>query len=164
MFDWLWQTLLAIAFGIGSAIIPVLNAEAYILGVGVSEALEPVVAAVGVSAGQTVGKMAMFLAVRYRPGYTAKQGREPKALDLSTRRGRLLQWNRDAGKRMLAALSDPRWGAPVTLLSALVGLPPLYAVAVIAGASRMGLITFSLSVLVGRTARFVALARGVGLL
>ncbi|HEY0695788.1 MAG TPA: hypothetical protein VGD71_42965, partial [Kribbella sp.] len=54
---WAWQLVLAVGFGIGSAVVPVLNAEAYILGVGVSGALDPVVAAVGVSVGQTIGKV-----------------------------------------------------------------------------------------------------------
>jgi membrane protein YqaA with SNARE-associated domain len=159
--DWLWQAVLAVGFGIGSAVIPVLNAEAYIAGVGVSGLLDPVVAAVGVSVGQTLGKVAMFVAVRHRPGYAARKDKEPRAVDLSTRRGRLVQWNRDVSKRLLDALSTPRWGIPVTLLSALVGIPPLYGVALIAGASRMRVITFSLSVLAGRSARFVALALGV---
>jgi membrane protein YqaA with SNARE-associated domain len=159
--DWLWQAVLAVGFGIGSAVIPVLNAEAYIAGVGVSGLLDPVVAAVGVSVGQTLGKVAMFVAVRHRPGYTARKDKEPRAVDLSTRRGRVVQWNRDVSNRLLDALSTPRWGILVTLLSALVGIPPLYGVALIAGASRMRLITFSLSVLAGRSARFVALALGV---
>jgi membrane protein YqaA with SNARE-associated domain len=160
---WIWQLALAVGFGIGSAVIPVLNAEAYVLGVGVSGALDPVVAAVGVSVGQTVGKVAMFLAVRYRPGYASKKGKEPKPVNLDTRRGRLIQWNRDISKRLLDALSDRRWGIPVTLLSSSVGIPPLYGVALIAGASRMGWLTFTLSVLAGRLARFVTLALGVGL-
>ncbi|ONI68991.1 hypothetical protein BWI15_34850 [Kribbella sp. ALI-6-A] len=161
---WVWQLVLAVGFGIGSAVVPVMNAEAYVLGVGVSGALDPVVAAVGVSVGQTIGKVAMFLAVRYRPGYTAKKKtKEPKAVDLDSRWGRFVQWNRDLSKRLLDALSDRRWGIPVTLLSASVGIPPLYGVALIAGASRMGVMTFSLSVLAGRLARFVTLALGVGL-
>ncbi|WP_148256802.1 hypothetical protein [Kribbella flavida] len=160
---WAWQLVLAVGFGIGSAVVPVLNAEAYVLGVGVSGALDPVVAAVGVSVGQTIGKVAMFLAVRHRPGYTAKKSKEPKQVDLDSRWGRFVQWNRDVSKRLLDALSDRRWGIPVTLLSASVGIPPLYGVALIAGASRMGVLTFSLSVLAGRLARFVTLALGVGL-
>jgi len=160
---WLWELALAVGFGIGSAVIPVMNAEAYVLGVGVSGALDPVVAAVGVSVGQTIGKIAMFLAVRYRPGYAAKKDKEPKPVNLDTRRGRLIQWNRGVSKRLLDALSDRRWGIPVTLLSSAVGVPPLYGVALIAGASRMGVITFSLSVLAGRLARFITLALGVSL-
>ncbi|GAA1636464.1 hypothetical protein GCM10009744_26910 [Kribbella alba] len=160
---WVWQLALAVGFGIGSAVIPVMNAEAYVLGVGVSGALDPVVAAVGVSVGQTLGKVAMFLAVRYRPGYAAKKGKESKPVHLNTRRGRFIQWNRDISKRLLDALSDRRWGVPVTLLSSSVGIPPLYGVALIAGASRMGVVTFTLSVLTGRLARFITLALGVGL-
>jgi membrane protein YqaA with SNARE-associated domain len=161
---WVWQLVLAIGFGIGSAVVPVLNAEAYVLGVGVSGALNPVVAAVGISIGQTIGKVAMFLAVRHRPGYTGKKkSKEPKAVDLDTRWGRFVQWNRDLSKRLLDALSDRRWGVPVTLLSASIGIPPLYGVALIAGASRMGVVTFALSVLTGRSARFIALALGVSM-
>ncbi|MDX6282643.1 MAG: hypothetical protein QOH03_3714 [Kribbellaceae bacterium] len=160
---WVWQLVLAIGFGIGSAVIPVLNAEVYVIGVGASGKLDPVVAAIGVSVGQTIGKVAMFLAVRYRPGYAAKKGKAPKPVDLDTRRGRFVQWNRDVSKRLLDALSDRRWGIPVTLLSSSVGIPPLYGVALIAGASRMGVISFSLSVLAGRAARFITLALGVSL-
>ncbi|MET9314173.1 hypothetical protein ABZX12_20385 [Kribbella sp. NPDC003505] len=160
---WLWQLVLAVGFGIGSAVVPFLNAEAYVLGVGVTHALNPVVAAVGVAVGQTIGKVAMFLAVRYRPGYAARRTKEPKAVDLDTRWGRFVQRNRDLSKRLLDAMSDSRWGMPVTLLSAFVGIPPLYGVALIGGASRMRTAVFTLAVLLGRGARFVLLALGVGL-
>ncbi|WP_132156046.1 hypothetical protein [Kribbella antiqua] len=160
---WVWQLVLAVGFGIGSAVIPVMNAEAYVLVGGGSGALDPVVAAVGVSVGQTIGKVAMFLAVRYRPGYATRKSKEPKPVDLGTRRGRFVQWNRDVSKRLLDAMSDRRWSIPVTLLSAFTGIPPLYGVALIGGASRMGVLTFTLSVLTGRTARFVLLAAGVSL-
>jgi membrane protein YqaA with SNARE-associated domain len=160
---WVWQLALAVGFGIGSAVIPVMNAEAYVLGVGVSGALDPVVAAVGVSVGQTLGKVAMFLAVRFRPGYAAKKSKVAKPVDLGTRRGRFVQWNRDSSRRLLDAMSDRRWGVPVTLLSASVGIPPLYGVALIGGASRMGVLTFGISVLIGRAARFITLVFGVNL-
>jgi membrane protein YqaA with SNARE-associated domain len=164
MAEWLWQALLAIGFGIGSAVIPFLNAEAYVLGAGVSGALNPVTAGIGVAIGQTIGKLAMFLAVRYRPGYAAgRTHREPRALDLSTRLGRLRQWYRDTSKRMLDGLGDPRYGIPVTLLSAFVGIPPLYAVCLIAGASRMRVLTFTATVLTGRVGRFVLIGLGISM-
>lgn len=160
---WLWQLVLAVGFGVGSAVVPFLNAEAYVLALGATHALDPVVAAIGVSVGQTAGKVAMFLAVRYRPGYAARKSKEPKAVDLDTRWGRFVQRNRDLSKRLLDAMSDSRWGVPVTLLSSFVGIPPLYGVAIIGGASRMRTVVFGLSVLAGRTARFVLLALGVSL-
>ncbi|TCC43058.1 hypothetical protein [Kribbella sindirgiensis] len=161
---WVWQLVLAVGFGIGSAVVPFMNAEAYVLALGATHALNPVVAAIGVSIGQTIGKVGMFLAVRYRPGYAArKTKKEPRPVNLDTRWGRFVQWNRDLTKRLLDAMSDSRWGAPVTLLSAFVGIPPLYGVALIGGASRMRTVVFTLSVLVGRSGRFILLALGVGL-
>ena len=50
------------------------------------------------------------------------------------------------------------------LLAAVTGLPPLYAVALLAGATKMRLGWFTVAVLVGRTARFVLVARGVAVL
>ncbi|MEV4264891.1 hypothetical protein [Kribbella sp. NPDC049584] len=158
---WVWQLLLAVGFGIGSAVVPVMNAEAYVLAVAATNALNPVVAASGIAVGQTLGKVAMFLAVRYRPGYAARKTKEQKPVNLETRRGRFIQWNRDVSKRLLDAMSDSRWGIPVTLLSSFVGIPPLYGVALIGGASRMKTVVFALSVLAGRGARFILLALGV---
>lgn len=159
--DWVWQSVLAVAFGVGSAVVPVLNAEAYVIGAGVSGALDPVAAAIGVSIGQAAGKIAMFLAVRYRPGYAKSHPKPPTPLDLSTRWGRFRQWVRDLSQRMLGLLGDARYGLPVTVLSSFSGIPPLYAVALIAGASRMRVVDFGLAVLGGRTVRFVLLALGV---
>jgi membrane protein YqaA with SNARE-associated domain len=162
MLGWIWESLVAVAFGLASAVVPIFNAEAYVLGAGVSGRLDPVAAGVGVAIGQTVGKMAMFLAIRYRPGYADRHQRaEPKPLDLTSRWGRIRQWQRDASRRLLDTLSDLRYGIPVTLLSSLVGIPPLYAVALIAGASRMRVLSFGGAVLAGRVARFVAMALGV---
>jgi membrane protein YqaA with SNARE-associated domain len=163
MTAWVWQLLLAIGFGVGSAVVPVLNAEAYILGAGVSGVLDPVVAGIGVGIGQTIGKIAMFLAVRTGKGFAGPKHKEPKPVNLDTRWGRFVQWNRDLSKRLLDALSDRKWGIPVTLLSGFVGIPPLYGVALIGGASRMGVVTFGLSVLVSRGSRFVLIALGVSL-
>lgn len=162
MADWLWQALLATGFGIASAVIPVLSAEAYILGAGVSGALDPITAAIGISVGQTIGKIGMFLAVRYRPGYTSRRSsKEPRGVNLDTRWGRLVQSYRSASKRLLDALGDARYGLPVTLLSSFTGLPPLYAVSLLAGASRMRVVGFGAAVFVGRAARFVLIAIGI---
>lgn len=159
--DWLWQTVLAVGWGIGSAVFPPINAETYVLGAGVTRMLDPVAAAAGVAVGQTIGKVGLFLIVRYRPWHrTANPRPEPRALDLSTRWGRFRQRVRDFSKRMLDLISEARFGIPVTLLSSFVGIPPLYAVALIAGASRMRLLGFTLAVLVGRLARFITIAVG----
>jgi membrane protein YqaA with SNARE-associated domain len=163
--DWAWQSLLALAFGIGSAVVPFMDAETYLVGIGVSHALNPFVASVGVALGQTAGKVAMFVAVRYRHEYRDRHNsKEPKALDLDTRWGRFRQRYRDLSKRLLDLLSHARFGVPVTLLSATASVPPLYAVALVAGASRMRLLTFAATVLAGRLIRFVLLSLGLSVI
>ncbi len=47
------------------------------------------------------------------------------------------------------------------LLAAVIGLPPLYAVTLIAGASKMRALWFGVIVAVGRVARFVLVALGI---
>ena len=47
-------------------------------------------------------------------------------------------------------------------LAAVVGVPPLYAVALLAGATTMRLPWFAAVVLLGRSLRFVLVALGVG--
>lgn len=164
-FDWAWQSVLAVAFGIGSAIVPFMDAETYLVTIGVSHLLNPILAAVGIAIGQTIGKVAMFMAVRYRQEYHDRHGKkEPKALNLDTRWGRFRQRYRDVSKRLLDLLSHERFSVPVVLLSATFSMPPLYAVALIAGASRMRLVTFAVTVLAGRLTRFILLSLGVSVL
>ena len=64
--------------------------------------------------------------------------------------------------QLLAWSGQKRWGLPIVLLAAVVGIPPLYAVALLAGATKMSAVWFALVVLVGRVTRFVLLALGVG--
>lgn len=155
----LWALLTSIGFGVLSAIVPVINAEAYVIASQVTAVAGAVPIAVGVAIGQTFGKVALFYAVR--------RGRELPALkrkraDRRTRPAgpKLLKW-RAFVARLLALVGDPRWGLPITFVAAFVGLPPLYAVALLAGATTMRGLWFALVVLAGRLLRFVLVALGV---
>lgn len=163
MLDWMLQLLASVAFGVASAVVPLFNGEAYVLGAGVTGVLNPVTAALGVAAGQAVGKVVLFWTVRHRP-WKLKARSEPKPLDLDTWLGRFRQRFEHAAKRLLDLVGDRRYGLPVTFLAASVGLPPLYAVALLAGASRIRATGFGLTVLAGRSIRFIAIALGVSLL
>jgi membrane protein YqaA with SNARE-associated domain len=160
MLDWLVQLVASVAFGVASAVVPLFNGEAYVAGAGVTGVLDPVVAALGVAVGQAVGKVALFWIVRHRP-WKLKSRSEPRPLDLGTRLGRFRLRYRHAAKRLLDLVGDARYGLPVTFLAASAGIPPLYAVALLAGASRMRLPAFALTVLAGRALRFGAIALGV---
>jgi membrane protein YqaA with SNARE-associated domain len=65
---------------------------------------------------------------------------------------------------MIELLGERRWGVPIVLLSACVGLPPLYAVTLAVPATRMSVILFGAAVLLGRMFLFLAIAFGVSAL
>lgn len=133
--------LTAGAVGVGSALVPFLNAEAYAVVSAVAAPTAGVVLALAV--GQTVGKVVLFESARRGAArWTLK--------DPSTRRGRWLA-------RVTPWLRSPRTGPPLVLASAALGLPPLAVVSVAAGASGQGRLLFASLVLLGRLARFAAI-------
>jgi membrane protein YqaA with SNARE-associated domain len=162
--DFGWSELVAlltsVGYGVISAIVPVANAEAYVIGSQVSAVAGPVLIAVGVGIGQTFGKLLLFLSVRQGKELPFIRHRRAEARREAVSPARLRF--RAAVARLLDLLGQKRWGLPIVLLAAVVGLPPLYAVALVAGATTMRAVWFALVVLVGRVTRFVLLALGVG--
>ena len=145
--------LLTLGFGVVSAVIPLFNMEAYIsvaYASGRGQALS--IAAVG-SLGQNLGKLVWYYASR-------------GALDIPWLRARM-----DNPKRQE---QFERWrgyvqGRPVvsgllTFVSAAVGFPPFFAMAMVAGTLRMNVVVFFVAGLVGRTLFFWAWLLGVGLI
>jgi len=155
----LFAWLTSVAFGVVSAIIPVVNAEVYVLVSQVSAVAGVVPVAVGVGIGQTIGKCLLFLGVRR--GRQFRFVREHRAKVRAEPRGRVRQAWHDALQFLLRLVGTRRWGLPITLLAAVVGIPPLYAVALLAGATTMKLRYFAPVVLVGRITRFLLVAYGV---
>ncbi|MCW2867148.1 MAG: associated Golgi protein [Marmoricola sp.] len=145
--------LLTLGFGVVSAVIPLFNMEAYITvayASGKGQALG--VAAVG-SLGQNIGKLVWYYASR-------------GALDIPWLRARM-----DTPKRQA---QFERWrgyvqGRPVlsgllTFVSAALGFPPFFAMAMVAGTLRMNVVVFFVAGLLGRTLFFWAWLLGVGLI
>jgi membrane protein YqaA with SNARE-associated domain len=154
--------LTSIGFGVVSAVVPVANAEAYIVASQMTALAGAVPIAVGVGIGQMVGKLLLFVGVRRGRQFNFfRRGRHegrPRPDRPATARLRALV------ARLLDLVGRKRWGLPIVLLAAVVGIPPLYAVALLAGATRMPMLGFALTVLVGRVTRFVLVATGwVGL-
>lgn len=162
--DFGWTELLAlitsVGFGVISAIVPVANAEAYVIGSQVSAVAGAVPIAVGVGIGQMVGKLILFLSVRQGKELSFIRHRRERARREPV--GRARATFRRGVARLLELVGQKRWGLPITFVAAVVGVPPLYAVALLAGATTMRTLWFALVVLVGRVARFVLLALGVG--
>ncbi len=153
----LFAVLASFGFGVVSALVPLVNAEAYVIASQVSTAAGPVPVAVGVGIGQTVGKLLLFLGVRRGKDFPFVRHRRAEARKEA---GPLRTRFRTVLAGLLALVGQKRWGLPIVLLAAVVGLPPLYAVALLAGATRMKVQWFALAVLAGRITRFVLVAMG----
>lgn len=150
----------SVGFGVLSAVIPVASAEAYVVASQVSRAAGPVAVALGLAVGQTIGKVLLFYGVRRGRAVSRARHRQqrPGTRVVGPTRARV----RAVAQTLLELVGQKRWGLPVTFVAAVVGLPPLYAVALLAGATRMRLAYFAGVVLSGRAARFVLMAYGLG--
>ena len=130
-----------------SSLVPLVNAEALVVGsvLAAPPAFALVIAAV-VTAGQVAGKVVLFM------GGTG-----------------LMQTRRAAESPRARALARRMEGRPgamrVTVFaSATLGLPPLYLMAIVAGAARLPMPTFATLCVTGRFMRFYMLALAPALL
>jgi membrane protein YqaA with SNARE-associated domain len=157
-----WADLVAfltsIGYGVVSAIFPFVNAEAYVVLSQVSAVIGALPIAVGVGIGQTIGKLALFYSVR--AGKESRFAQRHREQAQTKPRGPFRQKIAAAIAWLLALVGTKRWGLPIVLLAAIVGIPPLYAVALLAGATTMKAYWFGLMVLIGRVTRFVLIAEG----
>lgn len=147
------DALASLAYGFASAFVPVFNAEAF---VGVHAAVAPVTAVLmvlTVSLGQTAGKLVLFEGARR--GQSVVRGR---AASREPRGGPVATKVRTWGVRLMRLLDEPRRGAATVLVSASTGVPPLAAVSIAAGTSAQRRGLFVTCCLIGRTARFAAVA------
>ena len=159
-FGWpeLVALLTSIGFGVVSAIVPVVNAEAYVIASQMSAVAGPIPIAIGIAVGQTIGKLVLFFGVREgRELSFVKHRRElQKQRPVGPTRARL----RAAVAKLLDLVGQKRWGLPIVLVAAIIGFPPLYAVALLAGATTMRPLWFGLTVFAGRLCRFLLVASG----
>ena len=129
-----------------SALLPLVNAEAYALIAATRPAPPAAVAVVlALAVGQTVGKLVLFEAAR----------RGSARLPAVRRPDRLA--HRPLGRPGCGLMTRRRTGLPLVLASASIGLPPLAVVSLAAGVSNQPRWEFAAACLVGRTARFAVL-------
>lgn len=131
--------LATFVFCIGSGIVPVLNAEIFLLGVA---AVAPpssvwVLALVG-ALGQTVAKSIMYMGGRGI--FRLPMGK--RKVDLEKARAKVERWR---SKDLLV------------FVSAGLGLPPFYAIAILAGTMRFPFVRFLVAGFAGRLIRFSVL-------
>lgn len=139
-------TVLALAVGLGSALMPLINAEAYALvtAAGASPSLVMLVV-LALALGQTLGKAVLFEASRRGTRWLPKRRRQPSA--------RAARW----AERVGGWLRSRRTGPAVVLASAAAGVPPLAVVSIVAGAVGQRRSVFIPLCLLGRLTRFTVL-------
>lgn len=134
--------LLGLGAGLASALVPLVNAEAYAVAAAgrVGTAWVPLLV-LALAAGQTAGKLVLFESARRGAARFADRHR-----------------NRRWATRVRAWLARDRTGVPLVLAAASVGVPPLAVVSLAAGASGQRRWLFGAVCLAGRAARFAAIA------
>jgi membrane protein YqaA with SNARE-associated domain len=147
----IWLTF---GFGAISAVIPFFNMEAYIsvLYANNQDHSALTVAFVG-SLGQNVGKLVWYyicLGALDLPWLK-------KRLDTPRRQASFQRWRSYVHGR-------PVMSGVLTFISAAVGFPPFFAIAMVAGTLRMNVVVFFLAGLAGRTLFFLAWLLGVSLI
>ena len=144
--------LAAAAVGLLSAFLPFTPVEPYLIAAVATTGAAPVALGLAAAAGQTAGKVLIFLGARgaIRSPWLQRRlsRRTPKSRG---RLGTLLA-------RLVAMLDRPRQATGVLLVSAVTGFPPLLAVSVYLGRTAMRPLTFAVTCLLGRAIRFVTIA------
>ena len=154
--------LAAAAVGLLSAFLPFTPAEPYLIAAVATTGAPAVALGVAAAAGQTAGKVLIFLAARgaiHSLRLQRRLSRRPPAASRPPGRwGTMLAGPQAAGARLVEVMERPRHAAGVLLVSAVTGFPPLLAASVYLGRTPMRPVVFAVTCLLGRAIRFVAIA------
>lgn len=145
---WVGGTLV---FAFGSALVPILNIEAYLAALAAKGVAPLWMLAIAAALGQMVGKVVYYYVGRssLRWSWVHRKTETPRF------QVTLERWR--------ARVSDrPVYTGLVLFASASAGLPPFAILAVIAGSLRVSLTLFITVGLVGRCLRFLAILYAVG--
>ncbi len=143
---------LTVFFGMVSSVVPVFNMETYIVvAYARSDATALQLAFIG-SVGPNIGKLVWYFVCR-------------ESLDIGWLKRRLETPKRQAQFQRWSDFVQNRPGVSglITFVSALVGIPPFFVMAMIAGTLRMNVFVFFLSGIAGRTLFFWAILGGAHL-
>jgi membrane protein YqaA with SNARE-associated domain len=146
------QSLALLGVSFASALIPLINLEVYLVGLGAVAGNERVwLLATVAGVGQMLGKLVWYYlgANSLRWGWVRRKVEKPKA------QAKLELWRTRTQER-------PLIGGLLLFASASTGFPPFAIVAVLAGQLRMNVALFLVVGTVGRTLRFAAFLGGAG--
>ncbi|RLV49665.1 hypothetical protein D9V37_07030 [Nocardioides mangrovicus] len=145
--------LVTLVYAALSSVVPVFNMEAYIVvAYAKSDHAALEMALVG-SLGQNLGKLAWYYVCRQSLDLPWFQRR----LQTPKRQAQLARWGAIAQENQLMT-------GLLTFISALVGVPPFFAMAMIAGSLRINVLVFFVTGFLGRTLFFWAILGGTHLI
>ncbi|MEU7918197.1 hypothetical protein [Micromonospora zamorensis] len=154
--------LAAAAVGLLSAFLPFTPAEPYLIAAVATTSAPSVALGVAAAAGQTAGKVLIFLAARGAIHSSWLQGRlsrrSPAVREPAGRLATMLARPKAAGARLVEVMERPRQATGMLLVSAITGFPPLLAASVYLSRTPMRSVAFAATCLLGRTIRFVTIA------
>jgi membrane protein YqaA with SNARE-associated domain len=141
-------------FSVASALLPILNVEAYLAAVALKahHLSDWQLAAVG-GAGQSVGKIFWYIA-----------GRESLRIKRIRQKMETEKWQVSYERWHERIVGRPVFAGTISFGSAVTGFPPLAVIAVLAGTLRMNFTLFLVTVFAGRTIRFWLVLAGVAML
>ncbi|MDG4826931.1 hypothetical protein O7635_34230 [Asanoa sp. WMMD1127] len=149
----------AVLVGFVSAVLPLTPVEPYVVAAVAATDESALIVGIAAAAGQTAGKLLLFLTARGALRSTCLRRRLPKpAARRPPRR------TRRRAAAALRRLDQPRQAVPILFASAVTGLPPLLATSVYAARTTMSGTAFSVTCLAGRAIRLSALASAPHLL
>jgi membrane protein YqaA with SNARE-associated domain len=161
---------LTLGVALGSAIVPLISIEIFVVGLVAQQPQIPWWALGAVVAlGQVAGKLLYFLAARGSvrlPAFLHRRARPsadapPRFVRWAAARARWTTWMATLRER---CHRHPRWMVGTHAVSAVIGLPPFMATSVLAGLAGMSLGVFLSSSLLGRFLRYSVLAASPALL
>jgi membrane protein YqaA with SNARE-associated domain len=150
---------LSLTFGVavGSAIVPVISIELFVLGLVTQQPhLSCWLIGIAVAVGQVLGKLVYFLAARgslHLPAFLRRKERAEKSSSEFK-----LKWKARLEAVRLRCHRHPHWMLGTHAVSSVIGLPPFMFTTVLAGLAGMSTALFVTTSTAGRFARFTALA------
>lgn len=137
--------LTSFAISVASALIPLINIEAYVVGISSSGVGSATAASLSIvcGAGQSAGKVVWY--------EVTKRGIDSGWAQKKLANGKV----RDSYDRWVERMEGRPWyGGAIIFSAAFIGIPPLLVMAAVAGALKMPMWMFLPTVFVGRTLRF----------
>lgn len=154
-----WSQLgAAFGFGVLSSLVPAFNSEIFIAAAQASRTVGPLALSIGLALGHGLGKQIVFLAIRRGKDLPYLTKHREREVPPGSWRARWRAW----GQRTALIVETPHWGYPLLFVSAVTGIPPVFAVVMIAATTKMHFWWFSLVVTVGFFVRCYLLALGTG--